>query len=185
MHANADDFSVGKDLVNTTSSTLTTILDTVAPPISEHETLELWLSHPMIGYAGVEGVIYRAWARILEQTESGELIIVWSPSPTPGDSSGEPRGINPVEGWDAAWELGKKEIAAIKAREEEKPRGRAEAKRNMPVTTVPIFLHLQPSLSVFLTPNRLSTPPPPFRTSLSPHLTIYTFSSLSRTPLTH
>ncbi|OXG49092.1 hypothetical protein J010_03883 [Cryptococcus neoformans] len=150
-----------KDLVNTTSSTLTTILDTVAPPISEHETLELWLSHPMIGYAGVEGVIYRAWARILEQTESGELIIVWSPSPTPGDSSGEPRGINPVEGWDAAWELGKKEIAAIKAREEEKPRGRAEAKRNMPVTTVPIFLHLQPLLV------RLPYAEPPIHSSTS------------------
>ena len=161
MHADADGFSVGKDLVNTTSSTLTTILDTVAPPISEHETLELWLSHPMIGYAGVEGVIYRAWARILEQTESGELIIVWSPSPTPGDSSGEPRGINPVEGWDAAWELGKKEIAAIKAREEEKPRGRAEAKRNMPVTTVPIFLHLQPLLV------RLPYAEPPIHSSTS------------------
>jgi uncharacterized protein YheU (UPF0270 family) len=33
----------------------------------------------MVGYSGVEGVIYRAWVKILEQTESGELVIVWSP----------------------------------------------------------------------------------------------------------
>ena len=110
---------LGQDLLNTTSSTFTTILNTVAPPISAHETLELWLSHPMVGYSGVEGVIYRAWVKILEQTESGELVIVWSPE-TP-DQEDKERGINPVEGWEKGWSRQTERMDGVKKREEENP----------------------------------------------------------------
>ena len=115
--------------MTTTSSTLTTILNTVAPPISAHETLELWLSHPMIGYAGVEGVIYRAWMRILEQTQSGELVVVWSPSPAVSEKEGESEGrsINPLDGWEKGWEIALAEIEGVKAREEKDPQGRVRA----------------------------------------------------------
>ncbi|WVO18301.1 hypothetical protein L204_106016 [Cryptococcus depauperatus] len=147
-----------QELVNTTQSTLTTILDTVAPPISEHETLELWLSHPMKGYAGVESVVYRAWSRILEQTESGELVVIWSPSPTPGDGELGERSINSVEGWDAAWQLTNKEIAAVKAREEEQSGDQTKHNPDFPVTIVPIFLYLQPLLAP------LPYPEPPIQT---------------------
>ncbi|WWD06624.1 hypothetical protein V865_004717 [Kwoniella europaea PYCC6329] len=160
-----------QDLVNTTTSTLTSILDTVAPPISAHETLELWLTHPMIGYGGVEGVIYRAWVRILEQTESGELVIVWSPGEKEGSSAekgdddegeGEGRSINPIEGWEKAWELAKKEIESVKGREEKDPKGRNKSPNpQVPVTTVPIFLHLQPLLAP------LPYPEPPIHASSS------------------
>lgn len=81
----------------------------------------------MTGYAGVEGVVYRAWTSILEQTESGELIVVWSP---PASAEGiEERGINPVDGWTAAWELTVKEIGEVKQREEKEPKGRAHQNR--------------------------------------------------------
>ncbi|WVQ93317.1 hypothetical protein IAU59_000385 [Kwoniella sp. CBS 9459] len=163
-----------QDLVNTTTSTLTSILDTVAPPISAHETLELWLTHPMVGYSGVEGVIYRAWVRILEQTESGELIVVWSPPATSsstasaGDGEKEAgtedagdRSINPTEGWEKAWEKAKKEIEDVKAREDKDPRGRGKSNPSVPVTTIPIFLHLQPLLAP------LPYPEPPILTSSS------------------
>ncbi|WVF65670.1 hypothetical protein IAT40_000401 [Kwoniella sp. CBS 6097] len=156
-----------QDLVNTTTSTLTSILDTVAPPISAHETLELWLTHPMVGYSGVEGVIYRAWVRILEQTESGELIVVWSPPVTTaaeGEKAAEvehdgDRSINPTEGWEKAWEKAKKEIEDVKDREDKDPRGRGKSSPSVPVTTVPIFLHLQPLLAP------LPYPEPPILTS--------------------
>lgn len=114
-------------MLNTTSSTLTTILNTVAPPISAHETLELWLAHPMVGYSGVEGVVYRAWTKILEQTESGELIIVWSPE-LEGQDDGE-RGINPIDGWDEGWKRQSSQVDAVKQREEKDPKGRSNANR--------------------------------------------------------
>lgn len=45
-------------------STLTDLLNVVAPPISEHEVIQVWLSHDMRGYDGVENVVYRALARV-------------------------------------------------------------------------------------------------------------------------
>jgi len=100
----------------------------------------------MIGYAGVEGVIYRAWMRILEQTESGEVIIIWSPpsrassSISKGGEDGlgaeksksgeeEKRSINPVEGWGKAWENVESEMMAVKEREKTDPQGRMRSTR--------------------------------------------------------
>lgn len=77
----------------------------------------------MTGYGGVEGVIYRAWLSILEQTESGELVIVWSP---PEGSEGRERSLNPVQGWDVAVQEVEKEIEGVKKREEENPKGRKQ-----------------------------------------------------------
>ena len=121
---------VGGDLIKHTSSTLTSILNTVAPPISAHETLELWLSHPMSGYSGVEGVVYRAWMKILEQTESGELIVMWSPEDEKQDD--KERGINPVEGFEEGWKRQNAEVVKIREREEANPQGRARVNRKYP-----------------------------------------------------
>ena len=43
---------------------MTDILNVVAPPISEHEVIQVWLSHDMKGYDGVESLVYRALARV-------------------------------------------------------------------------------------------------------------------------
>lgn len=111
------------DLLNQAGSTFTTLINTVAPPISAHETIELWFSHTMVGYDGVEGVVYRAWTSILEQTESGELVIVWSP---PESSLPEERTLNPVEGWEAGWKSAQSETIALRGREEKNPKHKQE-----------------------------------------------------------
>jgi len=81
----------------------------------------------MVGYSGVEGVVYRAWTKILEQTESGELIIVWSPE-SEGQDDGD-RAINPVQGWEEGWKRQAEEISGAKSREEQDPKGRASKQR--------------------------------------------------------
>ena len=88
----------------------------------------------MAGYAGVEGVIYRAFTKILEQTESGELIIVWSPEKE-GQDDGE-RAINPADGWEEAWKRQDAELGNVKSREEKDPRGRAQISRASSAPTV-------------------------------------------------
>jgi hypothetical protein len=40
------------------------LLNAVAPPISEHEVIQVWLSHDMQGYDGVESVVYKAFAKV-------------------------------------------------------------------------------------------------------------------------
>jgi hypothetical protein len=50
-------------------------LETVAPPISEHELVEVWLAYDMVGYTGLEALVYRAFARVMEHTESGQVVV--------------------------------------------------------------------------------------------------------------
>lgn len=55
---------LGQDLKNVSLSTLTEIMNVVAPPISEHEVIKVWLSHDMQGYDGIEGLVYRSLAKV-------------------------------------------------------------------------------------------------------------------------
>ena len=48
---------------NVSLSTLTEIMNAVAPPISEHEVIQVWLSHDMEGYEGIESLVYRSLAK--------------------------------------------------------------------------------------------------------------------------
>jgi len=83
--------NIGQDFRRVGLSTLTDILNVVAPPISEHEVIQVWLSHEMQGYDGIESLVYRALARVcplhafrsscltlfqvMEQVEGGDLIV--------------------------------------------------------------------------------------------------------------
>lgn len=55
---------IGQDFRRVGLSTLTDLLNVVAPPISEHEVIQVWLSHDMEGYEGVESLVYRALTRV-------------------------------------------------------------------------------------------------------------------------
>jgi hypothetical protein len=78
----------------------------------------------MTGYGGVEGVVYRAWMSILEQTESGELVIVWSAPESAKDK--KERGINHVDGFEEGWKVSQSEVGILKQREEKDPKGRKQ-----------------------------------------------------------
>lgn len=55
---------IGNDFKALGLSTLNDILNVVAPPISEHEVIQVYLSHDMQGYEGVESLVYRALLRV-------------------------------------------------------------------------------------------------------------------------
>jgi hypothetical protein len=55
---------LGQDITRSGLSALTDILNAVAPPIAEHEVIQVWLSHDMEGYDGVETLVYRALSRV-------------------------------------------------------------------------------------------------------------------------
>lgn len=69
------------DILSRGQSAITDLINTVAPPISEHETLQVWLAHEMVGYDGVTGVVESGVARILEQTSSEDLEVIFLPTP--------------------------------------------------------------------------------------------------------
>ena len=101
-------------------------MNVVAPPISEHEVIEVWLSHDMRGYDGVESLVYQALAKVihislsfqvylvqcfqvLEQVEGGDLVVNKGDESRPKDASkGHPqRDLGVVDGFDAAFKLAK------------------------------------------------------------------------------
>lgn len=54
----------GKDLKSQTLRSLTDLLNAVAPPIAEHEVIEVSLSHDMVGYDGIESLVYRGLSSV-------------------------------------------------------------------------------------------------------------------------
>lgn len=65
--------TLGQELLSQTSQAFTELINTVAPPISEHEVLQVWLTYPLIGYEGVKDVVYGA----IEQVRMSHLSIPW------------------------------------------------------------------------------------------------------------
>uniref|UniRef100_A0A060TAR0 ARAD1D25740p n=1 Tax=Blastobotrys adeninivorans TaxID=409370 RepID=A0A060TAR0_BLAAD len=58
-------------------STLTSVLDTIAPPISRHEQLRIHIFHDMVGYPAIDTIVYNVFDRVMQQVEGGgELTMV-------------------------------------------------------------------------------------------------------------
>lgn len=65
----------GNSLKTLTTASLNTILDNVAPPISEHEVVEIWISHDIAGYIGLEPLVFQSFSKMMEQTDGGDVVI--------------------------------------------------------------------------------------------------------------
>lgn len=86
---------------------MTTVLDVIAPPIAEHEVVEVWLAHDMVGYVGVEALVYRAFSKVMEQTEGGDVVVHQGAGNQTEDVEPENRQLNACEGYEQAVKLAK------------------------------------------------------------------------------
>jgi hypothetical protein len=59
---------LSKDLIQ---STLSSVLETIAPPISRHEQLRIHVFHDMVGYPAVDNIVYGVFDRVMQQVEGG------------------------------------------------------------------------------------------------------------------
>ncbi|KAG8885463.1 hypothetical protein FRB97_001186 [Tulasnella sp. 331] len=124
--------------LSTLSGTLTGIMNVMAPPISEHEVIEVTLSHEMEGYDGVESLVYRALARVLQQVEGGDLVVNMGKE----IQSKSSRDLNAVEGLDAALKLSEAEIGELIKGSSPKQKSTESG----PTTSI-VFLRIQPYTS--------------------------------------
>lgn len=135
-------FLKGTGLKNLT----TTILETVAPPISEHELVEVWLSHDMEGYSGLDALVYRAFARVMEHTESGQVVVR-----NPGgevDTSTQTRNLNICDSLIDGTKLAKANVDNLikqhyKPADQDKEVYTPESGA-VPVIHCPVFMAIQP-----------------------------------------
>lgn len=150
---------LGKDLRSQTLKSLTELLNAVAPPIAEHEVIKVNLSHDMIGYDGVETLVYRGLAKIMDQIEGGTLIVNKGDEEKPKEDAGanadsDERNLNYVEGLAQGWKLAEANLeqliknsflpSASTKKENNSSRGESIA---VPITTCPIFMRIQPCLA--------------------------------------
>ncbi|KAI6031953.1 maintenance of telomere capping protein 1 [Pisolithus microcarpus] len=142
---NAQLDKLSQDFKRVGLSTLNEILNAVAPPISEHEVIQVWLSHDMKGYDGVEGLVYKALTRVMEQVEGGDLIVNRGNESRPKDTS-DSRDINAVEGYEAALKLAQANLDQLIKD------GFQGSSAENPVTYSTVYLRIQPFSTVLTLP---------------------------------
>ncbi|KAG0199198.1 hypothetical protein BGX28_007468 [Mortierella sp. GBA30] len=139
---------IGHDLKSLTLSSMTTVLDVIAPPIAEHEVVEVWLAHDMVGYVGVESLVYRAFSKVMEQTEGGDVVVHQGAGTNQNeDVNPEDRQLNACEGYEQAVKLAKANIEhLIKSHynPEQPQQGGATKNPNLHASTCPVFMAIQP-----------------------------------------
>ncbi|KZV77557.1 hypothetical protein PENSPDRAFT_740810 [Peniophora sp. CONT] len=135
---------------------LTDILNTVAPPISEHEVLKVWLSHDLQGYDGIESLAYKSLARVMEQIEGGDLVVNKGGESKPKENAADTkRDMQAVEGLEAALKLAQSDIEeCVKANKA--PESTPAPSAQNPTTTVYVYLRIQPYTTSLTLPS--STP---------------------------
>ncbi|KAK1908914.1 hypothetical protein P3342_006794 [Pyrenophora teres f. teres] len=67
---------LGDELGKRAVPTFTNILNTLAPPISQHERLQIHITHDLIGYPSLDPLIYQTFAGVMAQVEGGDLMVI-------------------------------------------------------------------------------------------------------------
>ena len=56
--------------------TFQNLLQTIAPPISSHERLQIHITHDLTNYPTLDPLIYQVLSRVMSQVEGGDLMVV-------------------------------------------------------------------------------------------------------------
>ncbi|KAH7120850.1 maintenance of telomere capping protein 1 [Dendryphion nanum] len=67
---------IGGELGKRALPTFTNILHTLAPPISQHERLQIHITHDLIGYPSLDPIIYQTFSNVMAQVEGGDLLVI-------------------------------------------------------------------------------------------------------------
>ena len=67
---------IGGELRNRALPTFSSLIHTLAPPISSHERLQIHVTHDLAGYPSVDPLIYSVFSRVMAQVEGGDLIVI-------------------------------------------------------------------------------------------------------------
>lgn len=196
---------LGTTVTSRALPTVTNLLHTLAPPISEHEQLRIHLTHDLVGYPTLETVVFGVFERVMNQVEGGELMVVQRGSesrprtslPTfaagPWWKANEKRSVGACEGVREGLKLAKAQVDEY-ARATLGEGAKAQDPSN-PVRKSDIFLSIQactfpadgliPNIdSPPTTPEATTTPEPPllaFALHLHDPTHNLTFQTLSQT----
>jgi hypothetical protein len=81
--------------------TFQNILQTIAPPISSHERLQIHITHDLTNYPTLDPMIYQVFSRVMAQVEGGDLMVVQR-----GHEAGPRRGSSDAARPSGSWHDG-------------------------------------------------------------------------------
>ncbi|KAI9705259.1 MAG: hypothetical protein M1820_005257 [Bogoriella megaspora] len=67
---------IGGELRSRALPTFTSLLHTLAPPISAHERLQIHITHDLIDYPSIDPLVYATFSRVMAQVEGGDLLVI-------------------------------------------------------------------------------------------------------------
>ncbi|KAL4892170.1 maintenance of telomere capping protein 1 [Aspergillus ambiguus] len=128
---------LGGELRNMALPTFTSLIHTLAPPISSHERLQIHVTHDLQGYPSLDPMVYAVFSRVMAQVEGGDLLVIQrgqEASPKRGaDGDGDMTGNGPsttTAGWHDGpwWRSGRaRSVAAVRGAVEATKLARASA----------------------------------------------------------
>ncbi|KAI9931827.1 hypothetical protein ASPWEDRAFT_49469 [Aspergillus wentii DTO 134E9] len=80
---------IGGGLRDMAIPTFTSLIHTLAPPISSHERLQIHVTHDLSGYPAVDPLVYSVFSRVMAQVEGGDLLVLQR-----GQESAPKRGLD-------------------------------------------------------------------------------------------
>ncbi|KAK4052140.1 hypothetical protein OIV83_002434 [Microbotryomycetes sp. JL201] len=140
---------LGENLKSTTMKGLTDLLNAVAPPIAEHEVIEVTLSHDMVGYEGVETLVYRGLAKVMEAVEGGTLVLNQKDDrPRKSTSDDDERNLNVINGLQEGWKGAEVKLdELVKSSFQPQTKSKDDNGMTVPVHTCPVYMRIQPCLA--------------------------------------
>lgn len=67
---------MGGELSKQALPAFTNILHTLAPPIAQHERLQIHITHDLIGYPSLDPIVYQTFSGVMAQVEGGDLLVI-------------------------------------------------------------------------------------------------------------
>ncbi|KAF2023270.1 hypothetical protein EK21DRAFT_81319 [Setomelanomma holmii] len=92
---------IGGELGKRALPTFTNILHTLAPPISQHERLQIHIAHDLIGYPSLDPIIYQTFSSVMAQVEGGDLMVIQR-----GSESTQRSSVDGYRGGGGGWNDG-------------------------------------------------------------------------------
>ncbi|KAF1954998.1 hypothetical protein CC80DRAFT_493370 [Byssothecium circinans] len=92
---------IGGELQKRAMPTFSNILHTLAPPISQHERLQIHITHDLIGYPSLDPIIYQTFSQVMSQVEGGDLLVIQR-----GSESTQRASVDGYRGGGSGWNDG-------------------------------------------------------------------------------
>ncbi|KAL1994533.1 hypothetical protein VTN49DRAFT_2003 [Thermomyces lanuginosus] len=95
---------LGGELRTLAMPTFTSLIQTIAPPISSHERLQIHITHDLSGYPSLDPLIYSVFSRVMSQVEGGDLMVIQRGQESSPRRSSDSRFRISTAGWhDGPW----------------------------------------------------------------------------------